>query len=179
MTCSVVVVYEDTPRQQAAVSFCDELMQRFWAQAGFDVKWWSIEHLGKPAKAREAATQARAADMLVFALQLHGELPIAIRQWVETWVPERNDREGILVDLPGVEAAEAEMAGAHPWLRELAHRAGMDYLTHLPQDLVQGIPDSFDSVCARADQVTGVLDEILHHAEKPHPPVAKHEALFR
>jgi hypothetical protein len=44
----------------------------------------------------------------------------------------------------------------------------MDYLTQVPQDITFAIPDSLDSYTKRADQVTSLLDDILHR--QPPPP---------
>jgi hypothetical protein len=42
----------------------------------------------------------------------------------------------------------------------------MDYLTHIPQDMAR-ISDSLDSYTIRADEVTSVLDDILHQQMPP------------
>ena len=44
---SVVVVYEDAATRERAVSFCDQLVSRFWAKCEFDVSWWSFALLEK------------------------------------------------------------------------------------------------------------------------------------
>jgi len=171
-----VVVYEDTLTREVAVSFCDGLVQRFWAQAGFEVNWWSFEHLARHPEAQEAAGQAVDADILVFSVGSTGDVPRHIREWAEGWLRERQDREGTLIGLAEGRGAEG---GADLYLRQLAHRAGMDYLTQLPQDLSEPMPESFDSYAERAGQVTGVLDEILHHSPRQEPPAASHDPLFR
>jgi hypothetical protein len=45
----------------------------------------------------------------------------------------------------------------------------MDYLTEVPQDISRSIPDSLDSYTERADQVTGLLANILQ--QQPPPPI--------
>jgi hypothetical protein len=58
----------------------------------------------------------------------------------------------------------------HLYLRNAAHRGAMDYLTQVPQDIARTIPDSLESYTSRADQVTTLLDDILHQsAPPPHP----------
>jgi hypothetical protein len=160
-TCSIVVVYEDTTSREKAVCFCDGLAQRFWAKAGFDVSWWSFDHLQSNESAREAAAKAVDADFVVFAVQPESDVPAHVQGWAETWLQERNDREGTLVGLANGGHQSQEPAAGHAYLRELAHRAGMDYLTQMPPSIAQPMPDSCDSYTERADRVTGVLDEIL------------------
>ena len=55
-------------------------------------------------------------------------------------------------------------------VRNIAHRAGMDYLTQVPETIGRAIPDSLASCSERADRVTSVLDEILHQKTVPAPP---------
>jgi len=59
-------------------------------------------------------------------------------------------------------------AEKHAWLRRVAHRDGMDYLTDVPPEITRPIPNSLESFSERAQQITSVLNEILR---KPiHPP---------
>jgi hypothetical protein len=43
----------------------------------------------------------------------------------------------------------------------------MDYLTEVPQEIAQPIPDSLESFSERAQYMTSVLDEILHKPTLP------------
>jgi hypothetical protein len=43
----------------------------------------------------------------------------------------------------------------------------MDYLTEVPQEITQPIPNSLESFSERAQQVTSVLREILHKPTLP------------
>jgi hypothetical protein len=43
----------------------------------------------------------------------------------------------------------------------------MDYLTQLPHDIVHEVPDSIDFYTKRAEQMTTVLDGILHQQAPP------------
>ena len=47
----------------------------------------------------------------------------------------------------------------------------MDYLSHFPAKIPRAIPDSLDSFNRRAEQVTPVLDEILHTRFVSIPPL--------
>ena len=73
--------------------------------------------------------------------------------------------------MEAAESTEFRQGPKHRFLRNVAHRAAMDYLTHLPQDLGRAIPDSLDSYTRRAECVTGLLDDILHQPVPPPNPL--------
>jgi hypothetical protein len=158
---SVVVVYEDTPAREAAVAFCDELTKRFWESCDFDLGWWSFGELLRTDSGHAATALAVEADMVVFATHPEGEFSEPIRAWMEGWLLRRGDREGALVAVVGPSALHGRPAEKCLLLRSAAHRAGMDYLTQVPQGLRFSTPDSLESYSERADQVTSVIDEIL------------------
>ncbi len=161
-TWSVIVVYEDVVTREMATAFCDHLVQRFWAKFGFEVNWWPFSLLKDPRSASEASEKAQSADLILVATHREGELPTWIEGWIESWLTSRGDREGALVGLMDPVAGFEMESRKEYYLRQVAHRAGMDYLTQLPQQISHCIPDSLESFNERAEQVTHVLDEILH-----------------
>lgn len=163
-TWQVVVIYEDPEMREAAVSFCDRMVERFWKQLGFDIDWWSFELLEKEVSAKAAAEKAATADLMVFATRPAGELPFHLQAWADTWLRRRGHREGVLV---GLLAEETQAAERQHYFRNLAHRAGLDYLTEVPQNLSNPVPGSPECYSERADQMTSLLKDILHH---PPPP---------
>jgi len=166
-TNSVLVIYQDDQARQEVVKFCDDLIERFWAEHEFEVNWWSFDLLQEARLARDASARATDANVIIFATRPDGEIAPHVREWVETWVTARGDREGALVGL--LDSGDALMgyrAQHFVYLRNVAHRAGMDYLTQVPRAL-SGVPDSIESYTERADRVTSVLDEILHHKATP------------
>jgi hypothetical protein len=166
---SVVVVYEDSAARARAVGYCDQLVSRFWAKCEFDISWWSFAVLGEASAAKEAASKAAGANLILFSATPEGDFPLAVKAWIETWLNQRGDREGMLLGLMEPSAAPAGREGPrHHCLRNAAHHGAMDYLTHVPQDITFAIPDSLDSYTKRANQVTSLLDDILH--KQPPPP---------
>jgi hypothetical protein len=169
-TCSVVVVYESAEMRELAEAFLDRLMKRHWAKLNFDVGWWSFELLGEAESAKPAASKSARADLVLFAARPQKELPFHVRSWAEIWISERSEREGILIGLPTPDLGDPpEAATTRTYLRTLARRAGMDYLTEFPEELAHAIPESLEIYAERANQVTDVLDEILHQP----PPVQR------
>jgi hypothetical protein len=169
-TWSIVVVYENPEIREPAVTFCDGLTKRFWDEFDFDVSWWSFDLLQSEQSAKEAAEKVAGADLVVFAAGPEGEVPRHVGSWVESCLRRRGDREGTLVGLFGQgEDDQSQRSDKHFYLRRLAHKSGMDYLTQIPQGIAHPIPETLESYTERAEQVTGVLDEILH---QPPPPVS-------
>ena len=168
-TWSIVVIYEDTATREHAMRACDHLVKRFWAESELEVNWCSCAMLEEPALARQSIERAVHADLIILSLRRDRELASSVSEWIEGWLPRRGDREGALVDLTGQDAeAGGAAAERHIYLRHAAHRGGMDYLTREPEAISWSLPDSLESLTARADRVTSVLDEILH--TQPAPP---------
>jgi len=94
-------------------------------------------------------------------------------EWVESWLERRGERDGALMDLING-GAQGEKAGgeAHIYLRQVAHRGGMDYLTQEPETICWSFPDSAESYTTRAHSMTTVLDEILKTQRAP-PQLSK------
>ncbi len=163
---TIAVLYENAETREAGVAFCDCLAQRFWSEFGFDVSWWPFSLLSDAQASNEALKKAGEADYIVFTSSAESELPEHVRNWVEQLVLLRGEREGTLVGLPLAAKTQALVpAKVHFYLREVAHRAGMDYLTEVPQSVGQPIPDSPEFFSQRAQTVTSVLDEILNQSQ--------------
>src|SRR5258708_5288461 len=166
----VVVVYEDSQCRDEAVKFCDLLVNRFWPTNGFEICWCSFANLQESKAAADSAEKATKAPLILFVTRPQGELPIDVVLWIQKWSSKRAEREGVLVGLldPGTSSGIPE--DKHIYLRNVAHRAGMDYLTKMPENISRGIPDSLDSYSQRAQRVTSVLSEILRKQPVPQQP---------
>jgi len=165
---SIAVVYGDAKDRAQAVKVCDHLVERFWTQCEFAVSWWSSAMLERPELAQAAAEKAAQSDLLIFTLTAEEELPMPILCWVESWLKLRGERDGALVNLvAGGLEPERGIGKAHAYLRNVAHRGGMDYLTHEPETICWAFPDSVESYTSRAHRVTSVLDEILRTQRVP------------
>ena len=164
----VVVVYEDDAARERAVAFCDQLVGRYWAQLEFNVGWWSFAQLEEASIAKDAAAKAVCADLVAFAAKPEGDFPQPVKNWVETWLTQRGDREGMLVGLLEPVGGAGRLEGLkHHYLRNAAHHSAMDYLTHIPRDISLSISESLDSYTQRADQMTNLLNDILHQQVPP------------
>jgi hypothetical protein len=165
---SLLAVYENADARHLIVQFCDRLMQRFWSQLSFDLAWYDWGQLEDENFAQEARAKARAADLIILATAPRGILSPHIKGWLELALVGPGGREGVLVGLPapGI-GVSAENASTQAYLRKLAHRIGMDYLSDVPQSLPICEPDSAEAYNQRATQVTSVMDQILKHSVLP------------
>jgi hypothetical protein len=171
-TWSVVVIHEDPASRELAVSFCDRLVERFWNKLEFDIGWWSYQMLGQAQAARLAADRAEMADLIVFATATGGEPPFDVRAWLDQSLRKRKEREGAIAGLtPNSANPCATACLADIYLRNMAHRAGLDYLTQIPQNIRDPIPDSFAGKDDRVSQVTSVLHNILSQHPLPARPL--------
>lgn len=160
-TWSVAVIYDEAQARETAMAFCDSLVHKFWADNEFDVSWWHAARLQHPQDAEEALKRSATADVVVFAIQ--PQSPAYLHDWANEWLNRRGNREGALVGLiPTNEPLGVERTFMHGFLRHLAHCAGMDFLTAVPQAIPRRAPESLESWAKRAHQVTTVLDGILH-----------------
>ena len=167
---SVAVVYETPEIREHAVRFCERLAEEQDAGSISELNWWSFRLLSNPNAGIEAAQKASAADVVVFAMDARGDLPNEIKLWIENWLNRRGEHEGALVGLLAREEPSHEVASFREiYLRHIARRAGMDYLSHAAPTATKAIPDSIDSFSERAGQMTSVLDTILHTRPRTPP----------
>lgn len=166
-TRTVVAVYENPAARDKAVGFCDSLIKQSWSQCEYDISWCSYSVLDEPASAKEAIAKAAEADVVVLACEPGNELPPQVNLWLENWANRRKKRGGWLADLADPKPAAA---GTRIYLQAVAMRAGMDYLTGLPDPFDPStfeFPESMESYHERASQVTEVLEGILHKHPLP------------
>lgn len=168
-TWKVLAIYEDAETRRHAVEVCDKLMKRFWGGVGFDVAWEPFESIENAPLEASRIRKAAEAYLVLFATHPQHPLPAGVKTWIEGWIQTRGDREGVLVGLhdPGA-GVSGSVEEKYLYLRNAAHRGGLDYLTELPEEFSRFLPDSVESYSARADVVTSVLNEILR--QQPAPP---------
>ena len=168
----VVVVYETPAIREHAVKFCERLAQENESSSMAEMNWWSFRLLGHPSACGDAVQKAALADVIVFAMNAVGDLPEEIKLWIENWLNKRGEREGALVGLLAREERSHDVPPFREiYLRHVARRAGMDFLSHAAPTAAKAIPDSLDSFSERAGQMTSVLDNILHTHPRTPPPL--------
>jgi hypothetical protein len=163
----VVVVYESPAARDSA---CQQLTHRFSSDQTENFHWCYTGRLHEPECVEALVRRAAGADLIIFAASAEGDFSPEVKSSIERWLARRGDREGALVGLfnGGMRRSVAPLKEIY--LRHAAHRAGMDYLSHLSPNAGPTIPDSLDNFSRRAGQMTSVLDQILHTEFLPAPP---------
>ena len=147
---------------------CDHLVKQFMSEVEFTFHWWRTDFLLDDAMGAAAVGDAAAADFIVVSSSPDREISPGEIIWFESWIAQREGREGAMIDLTETPSAAAGISHRkHYFLRNVAHRAMMDYLTRIPTVGKGQLPDSVQSVGVRAEQVSTLLDNILH---QPPPP---------
>jgi hypothetical protein len=163
-TCLAIVLYEGSAAREFVARSSRELSERNQPGGPVEVRWSSLSALADADSARDLAQHAARADLVVFAGACTGDWPDEVKLWIESWIGQRGEREGAIVGvvIPESSVGPVEIASLKEiYLRHVAHRAGMDYLCHVPAAISKGIPDSLEYCSARAGQITSLLDEIL------------------
>lgn len=167
---AVAVVYEDTLTRDRAMSVCDELVHQFWTEVDFEISWWRESYLADSDIAMAAADSAANADLIVFSTHAGGELSAGLTTWIESWLDKRQEREGALIGLIGTsDDAITDVDLKHRYLTKIAERGKLDYLSSVLPIAPQTVDESVDSIHRRADQITAVLEQILHYPATQRP----------
>lgn len=163
---------EDEASHARAQSICERVATQFWDEIEFKFSWWTFTSLAYSANAVEAAQAAASAEMVFFAVQGRGDLPARVKSWIEMWVNTRPDRGGALICLATDERPlESEGSLKEFYLRQIAHRAEMDFLSDISEHFAPTIPESPEWFADRAAAVGPVMDDILRQTGSPPPPV--------
>ena len=163
----VLVLYEDTATRQRGLVACDYLVNKFWTDIEFKFHWWRIDFLGDSSFAATAADIGSRANLIFLCSRMASEPSSTLKRWFDTWIGRRLEREGLLVNLttggiPTRLPHEREL-----FLREISRRAALDYLGTFPQTSTGTLPSSTADAEERANQMSALLDTLLHEG---HPP---------
>ena len=165
---SAIVLYEDLATRHRAMQICDRLVQKFWADVEFDFSWWRFDFLHDSALAGDAVRLAARSELILLAAHAGRELPPAIKNWIESWLPIREPGFGVLVAMIGTEEDRLRgLSPIHVYLREAAQRANMDYLPQVIDAPLGKLDASIETIANRAEKVTSLLDDILHRPPTP------------
>ena len=170
--CLGAVVCEDEVARARAGSICEHMARRFRGDIEFQFRWWLFDDLRRSVLAEEAAQAAVRAAMVFFATRHNSELPEHVKSWIESWVNARADQSGALVWLAtDQDPGGSQAAPPHPGLLHAAHRAGMDFLSDVPDYLTLALPESPQWFNDRANVLGPVMDSILRQTGSPPPPM--------
>ena len=166
---SVVVAYEDRHARDRMVHIYDNVTAGLADEIELHFTWWRFDLLTDPELFAEAVRSAVEAEMIVFSAHAGSEFPRQVRKWVDVWTKQRANRSGALAALIGLdEDARSGITPRHLYLRQVAERAQMDYLSHAVVPLPDEQRVSVDSILNRAATSSHLLEDILHEPHYRH-----------
>ena len=163
----VVVIYESPAARDHAYR---HLTERFPADQIDAFHWCHCGQLHETDCLDALVRNAANARLIIISANAEGDFSYEMKSAIERWLAKREDREGTLVGLFVGLKQDSLAPLKEIYLRHIAHRAGMDYLSHLRPGSGQSIPNSLDTFSHRAGQMTSVLDQILHTKIPATPP---------
>ncbi len=123
----VVIAYDEFASGRRAVETCHRLISAFKDDFTVLVKVWSFAVLRNTAANLTAASDAAQAQMVMIATS-SGELPSAVKKWVEGWLVWSGGRGGMLLALVHAGAAKENCCPIENYLRSAAARGGIEFL---------------------------------------------------
>jgi hypothetical protein len=157
----VFVGFDSLQAQKRATEMCEFLTRRFRPEFDFDLRMCDFNSIGETECRQQAIQDAATARIVIFATSAKQALTPTVMEWMEGMCAKRHLREGALVGLVCGNAPAELRDSIEMQLRQLARRAGLDYLTHEPDCRALTIQEEPEWVDARAAKVGSVLEGIL------------------
>jgi hypothetical protein len=125
----VLIVYEDTHCGQCATDTYQKLRSQFGNEFDFRISLWSFSVLQCERLNEQAVQDAIQANAIIIAANFHNEPPAEIRKWIDGWVSQKRNHSAILIALLRGRTNQSEKKdGTQNYFRDVATRAGMDFL---------------------------------------------------
>jgi len=158
---SILAAFQDLDARQRVIRVCDNMVIRFWPDRQFEMHLCAFDQLETPEMSKVAARHVSRANMIIIAFNADACLSPPVKRWMNKWRDYRQGREGTLIALIEGSPANPALEKSHQDLRKVAHRAGLDYLTHEPAFAPAPLSDEFGWYERRAAEVGSVLGNIL------------------
>ena len=139
--CTVAILYEDDPTRDLAIRVCERLVKSFYRDLEFDFTWWKFKYLVEPEIAYQAADAAAKADLILVSVRQTQSFPLEVMAWFERWLAARKSSEGALVSVHELPEPKRQPARQDEYLRLVAKRAHLDYLSLSNSNLAQQSSD--------------------------------------
>jgi hypothetical protein len=144
---------------------CDHLTLQFREDLSFDYNWWRMDFLQAVGFASLSAAPACAADIVIICAGSEAPLAAHIKQWFESWTRERFKSPGVLVDLTAA-LGLGDVWATKEFLREAAHKAGLDYL-EISSDPADNSINPFSSGQVHINAIAPGLEFFLNEEAAP------------
>lgn len=175
----VVLVYQDIADGQRAMRVLNGVVRGQGDDLEFEPVVWSFDLLSDPEWRAAATSDALKADILLISTSSPNPLPEAVERWVEDALGRKRGTEAAIVAIFGSE--DYPDAAASPRLQALetaTRQAGLDFFAPQPRHERTELDAILERIHQRAEMVTPVLAEILHHHapspdRKPNQPARR------
>jgi hypothetical protein len=170
---AALIAYEDLASGRRAKAALDRLAPALSAEGSVACQMWRFDMLDDDAARREAAAEAARADLVMVAAQLSSELPSVVKNWIWTWLPQRQVPGGALA-LTFEDCAECERLKTRPEsplckaLRRAATTGWMDFVCTRSNWQRTSEEAYLRRLLERARKTSSTLEGILSHRGAPH-----------
>ncbi len=159
----VLLVYEDFAAGLRARQALDHWSRQLELEADLHIDLWRFDLLRDPDCRAQAAKEAAAADIILFAAHGQSELTAEVKAWLQQWLDWKAQQPTALI--VSLDARVREWPGGNPVLNQVAglvRNAGVDLFAHYGASANPGREITFESIGQRAHTTSVLLDEILH-----------------
>jgi hypothetical protein len=128
-----VIAYEDASAAKLAKEKWDNMVQPLKQTYEFELRLWNFDLLRIPELREAAALDAGKAQMIFVVTHGAGELPLAVKTWVEQWLGQRDQKQDaprLLTLLFEVSTDESWASGftQFAYLQRAARKGSMDFM---------------------------------------------------
>ena len=124
----VVVAYEDWSAAMCAKTLLNKIGRQCGDCGRLVYSMWKFQVLSEPILLNMAATEAKAADIIIISASNGQQLPTAVRRWMNRCFATRKKHHSALVALVRTNKQNPTLPQAiRPCLEQMAKAAGMDF----------------------------------------------------
>lgn len=156
----LLVCYDNAEGRLRAARALRRLGQKVGAWLDLRAGWSSLEFLTHPDGIRGLTDQLTRADILLISVSAALGLPLAVRAWLETALqPGGERRTALLALLERGRSSHSRCSATHWFLREVARRAGIDFLAAPGDDGLRTVEFRFVASAGRRVGVAGDFNQ--------------------
>jgi len=128
-TFRAVLACEDDASIKTGTEICRLLLSCFENRLPFHIQIWPFDIFQSGHPNRDAVHDAIEADAIIVATHQQDDLPLAIKEWISAWVPQKRAQTAILIGLFHHPGGSLGMPFASfDYLKKAAKDAGIDFL---------------------------------------------------
>lgn len=155
----VVVAYDDVGSALRAKSVLDHIIQELGDGFRLGVRFWNFSALEASQMRAVAAAEAAEAAILWIAVSATSDLPPEVKAWIEQSARERNGQPSAIV-LSQDAVTAASYPALHPYLRQIAEEAGMEFFAQNETRLQEDTAAASSQVIPTAGRRPEIPDEM-------------------